>query len=367
MLGFGLVSVLAVYCGTRLHEKYKAKKERKKKEMLNAKPLKEVVPHKDSLELVKSQASIVSEEEKKATHYLKTSGGALALSFFTNTSPLIKLASLGVLGYSCVPNLEKAEKDLFQNKKLGHDVLNAIAFLGCVGFGYYSLAAFTCCSINFTYKVVERTRDSSKKMLTKVFDKEVDNVWVLRDGMEISLPLEAVRRHDIVVMKTGEAVSIDGIVTKGVGTIDQHLLTGESVPSEKEPGDHVFAGTLMVSGRIEVSVEKAGDDTTASKLGKILEQTTEFKTRHYLKGEEWVDKTSLPILCMSGLLLPVVGLSSSFGLIKSYPGGCARVSTSLHTLNHLLLSSRKGILVKDGRALEGLTEVDPLRQDGHID
>ncbi len=134
-------------------------------------------------------------------------------------------------------------------------------------------------------KIKAKTQDKSKDMLINVFAQQPHNVWVLKDHVEVEVPLETVHINDTVVVNTGEVVPIDGTIIKGIAIIDQHALTGESQPAEKSVGDQVFAATTVVTGRIYVRLEKAGVETTISKIGQILNHTTDFKTTTQLKAE----------------------------------------------------------------------------------
>jgi Cu2+-exporting ATPase len=107
-------------------------------------------------------------------------------------------------------------------------------------------------------------------------------------------------------------------------------------------------------------VEKAGEDTLASKLGQILKKTTYFKTDLQSNGEKWADKIAMPLLCTSILSAPLLGFSRTMSILYCSPGNTIRICTSLLTLNHVTLASRKGILIKDGRALEELSKVDTV-------
>ena len=176
----------------------------------------------------------------------------------------------------------------------------------------------------------------------------------------VEIPLEALKINDVVVVKTGEVVPIDGTVVTGMATIDQHALTGEAVPAEKDIGDQVFAATILISGKIHVKVEKTGTETTVAKLGEILSHTTDFKTNLQLKGEELVDNATVPLIATGILCAPLVGVSSATAILFSAPTNTIRALTSLQTFNHLSLILSKGILVKDGRALETLNQIDTV-------
>ena len=109
------------------------------------------------------------------------------------------------------------------------------------------------------------------------FGKAPRFVWLYRDGVEIETPAGQAPEGDMIVVKTGEVVPVDGFVAEGMAVIDQHSLTGESTPAEKGVGDRVFASTLMVAGKICVAVESSGGDTTSAKIGKILHDSAGYK------------------------------------------------------------------------------------------
>ncbi|OAD18727.1 heavy metal translocating P-type ATPase [Candidatus Thiomargarita nelsonii] len=188
-------------------------------------------------------------------------------------------------------------------------------------------------------------------------------VWVLRDNVEIEIPLEKVHVNDIVVVTTGEVVPIDGLIIDGMAMIDQQALTGESQPAEKEVGEKVLASTVVISGKIWVKVEKMGVDTTIFEINQILTHSADFKTQTQLWGEKLADKTALPFLCMSTLTLGILGPSVGLVVFSANFGNRLRILAPLGTLNHIKLASEKSILIKDGRAIEALNKVDTILFD----
>jgi len=212
-------------------------------------------------------------------------------------------------------------------------------------------------------KILAKTEDHSKKMLTNVFVQQPNSVWMLKEDVEIEIPLSELKVNDIVVVNTGEVVPIDGMITDGMAMIDQHALTGESQPAEKGIGDQVFASTLLISGKIYIKVEKTGEQTTVAKIGQFLTQSAYFKTKIQSKGEELADKGVKPILGIGLLTLPLFGPYGMAAVLYCNFGNTMRVLASLGTLNYLNISAHKGILVKDGRAIEYLTEVDTVLFD----
>ncbi|OQY54166.1 MAG: hypothetical protein DRR08_25385 [Candidatus Parabeggiatoa sp. nov. 2] len=189
------------------------------------------------------------------------------------------------------------------------------------------------------------------------------NAWVLKDNVEIEVAIEELQVNDIVVVNTGEVIPIDGIITQGIAMIDQHALTGESQPAEKVVGEQVFASTVIITGKISIKVEKAGNDTIFSKVLQILNHSINSKTHLQSLGEKWADQAALPFLGLSALTLGLLGSYSTLVVLSSTFGYRIRILAPLGTLNHLNLAYQKGILVKEGRALENLTQVDTFLFD----
>jgi heavy metal translocating P-type ATPase len=308
---------------------------------------------------------IPDKTDKVFEHHFKVSLVSLVVSFISQFfyAPL-KVISLCLFMYGGFPYMRETEEALIEKRKIDSNVSEAIAMLGCVATNQYFAFAIMQMYYYFTQKMTSKLEDKSKGMLLNVFDQQPGNqVWVLKEHLEIEIPLEALQINDIVIVKGGEVVPVDGIVTDGMATVDQHALTGESQPVEKEVGDHVFACTLMMTGRLCVKVEKAGKDTSLAKIEQILNNTLDFKTTTQLKGEQWAEQGVFPQLGLTSLALLTVGPLGAMAILNSNFGYRVKLIAPLQTLKHLNLASQQGILIKDGRSLELLTQVDTILFD----
>jgi cation transport ATPase len=126
---------------------------------------------------------------------------------------------------------------------------------------------------------------------------------LLLDGQEIQVSLEKLNKGDIVVVHTGEVAPVDGVIVEGMAMIDQHSLTGESIPAERGVGDQVFAPTVMVTGKMHVSVEQSGAETATSKIAQILNDTAGYRLASQHRGEQLADKAVIPTLAVGALAL----------------------------------------------------------------
>ncbi len=344
--------LLSTYVGVRLFENANKKiKQKNKTTTLIKKPNTSI----------KNMAD--NESEKKQNYYLKISTISFSLAIIRNVSVSMQFLSLGFLIYTSMPIFKSAEKSLIKENKFTNDLLNSLCICICVTTGPYFASTLICWFYYFGNKILAKTESYSKKMLVNIFEQQPHFVWILKDNIEIEIPLEAVHVNDIVVVNTGEVIPVDGIIIKGSAMIDQHSLTGESQPAEKEISDNVFASTMVVAGNIHLQVKKTGKETTISKIGEILTHSADFKTDVQIKGEEWADKAVIPQLALATTTIPFLGIYGATGILKQSFGNIIRIVASLGTLNHINLAAHQSIFVKDGRAIELLNDVDTVLFD----
>ncbi len=348
--------MFAAYFGVRIYERYKDIKE-PGKETLNIEPSKDIA--KDSL-----GDDDINGSNHELQHYHKAGLASMGVSFLRESVfPVLAPFSLGLYIYTAMPYMKRVEDSLAKDRKVNVDVLFFLADALTLGASQYFTASLGVWLMNAGKMSVEMAKDQSGKSIIDVFDQLPQKVWVLMDNVEVEFPLKNIKINDIVVANTGEKIPVDGIVTEGMATVDQHTLTGESQPAEKTVGDRVFAGTIVFAGRICIKVEKSGEDTTFSKIRQILTNSTDFKTGVQLKGEKWADNSTLPMLGASCLMLPFTGPVTTAVFINSHIGNRIRVLAPMVTLNHITAASEKGILIKDGRAIESLSEIDTILFD----
>jgi Cu2+-exporting ATPase len=276
--------------------------------------------------------------------------------------PLLPVAAL-LFCYTSIPTFQNAREVLFDERRLGVDVLDAIVVIGCLGTMQIFPGTVLCWCLGFGRVLVKKTQDDSKKMLLNAFGKQPRYVWLYRDGVEVQVSLEKLQVGDLIVVNTGEVVPVDGFVKEGMAMIDQHALTGESTPAEKGIGDRVFAATVMVAGKIYVEVEKAGTETASAKISQILNDSAGYKLTSQHKGERLADKAVIPTLALGGLGLATMGPAGAVAILNSDFGTGIRMAAPLAMLSSLTLCAHKGILVKDGRALELMNEIDTVLFD----
>ena len=283
-------------------------------------------------------------------------GLATVGSFFY--TPLLLLAGAGTL-INNLPVFQELSKNL-KKGRITTELMEVVSQISFLITGYYFLATVVSFIALLDMKLLRRTEEHSQQLLIDQFSQKSHLIWVIVDGSEVEMLLEAVRKNDIVVVSAGEVVPVDGIVTEGIATIDQQSLTGESQPVEKEKGATVFATTLVLSGRILIQAEHTGSDTNAAKIGHALEQTQDYKESLRLRGKKIADSFIAPTLIASGLTLPFLGPSSALAILWSGFGYDMKLYGPISVLNFLHIMAKNGILIKDGRSLETLQKLDTV-------
>ncbi|MEA2598910.1 MAG: Zn2+/Cd2+-exporting ATPase [Thermomicrobiales bacterium] len=197
-------------------------------------------------------------------------------------------------------------------------------------------------------------------------------------GGEAVVPVEELRLDDVVLVRPGERVAVDGVVISGATACDQSAITGESLPVEKGTGDTVFAGTINTTGAIQVRVTKLAQESTLARIIGFVEEAREQKSRTQRFTDAFEGKYAVGVIAASALVAVVpwlffdVGFGSSFYramtlLVVASP--CALViSTPASTLSGLANAARHGILFKGGGYLEdaGLVQIVAFDKTGTL-
>ncbi|ETR73419.1 MAG: hypothetical protein OMM_06941 [Candidatus Magnetoglobus multicellularis str. Araruama] len=203
-----------------------------------------------------------------------------------------------------------------------------------------------------------KTEKQTRQGLIDIFGKQPKMIWVLKDGVEIQIPFASMNAGDITIVNSGEPIPADGTIIHGIASIDQHVLTGESKPAEKGVGDTVFATSLVLSGYIHVLVEKSGNDTIASKICEIINNTADYTASIENIGQEMANASVLPTLTTSIAAFPFVGESGTGALLCSNFLDNMRISAPISMINFLHIASQHSILIKDGRSFQLLQDID---------
>lgn len=254
-------------------------------------------------------------------------------------------------------------KDIFNE-----NLLMTIASLGAFAVGEYSEG----CMVVFLFTIGEFLQglalDKSRKSIKNMLEAKVEVVNIIDGEKEKAISPEEVKIGDLMIIRPGEKLDIDGVITNGTSQFDMKSLTGETIPVTKGVGDSVLAGSVSLDGTVTVKAEKEYKDSTVSRILNMLEKSQDKKS-HAQKFITRFARIYTPIVCLIAVLIMVVpplffngqwhewlyrGLSA---LVVSCP--CALViSIPLSFFAGIGACSREGILVKGGNYLEILAKAD---------
>lgn len=217
-----------------------------------------------------------------------------------------------------------------------------------------------------------RAKGRTSDAINKLLDLAPKTATVLRDGVETSLPTEEVVQGDLILVKAGESIPVDGTLLEGSGSVDESAITGESIPVDKTVGDKVIGSTINQSGFFKIRADKVGDDTALSQIIRLVDEATSSKAP-IAKLADRVAGVFVPIVITIAILSAVVwmlaGATFEFALtiavsvlVVSCP--CA---LGLATPTAIMVGTGRGaingILIKSAEALETAHSVDVVVLD----
>lgn len=303
-----------------------------------------------------------SPQQKKNGRNLKialTSVGFSSIGYLLYP-PLAWLSLPGIIYITHFPALQ-AYQSFKKDKKVTVDLMSASSKTLLTLNGYFFFASFAVFLYSINRILLARISNNSKKNLLDVFKQQPKTVWITCDKeVEKEVAFATLKVGDIVIVSAGNTIPVDGCIVEGMASIDQHILTGESQPSEKEVGEEVFALTLVLSGKIYIKVTRTGEETTASQMASILNNTLGRKTDAQLWASQVSDKTVLPTFALSAASFPLVGPTTALAILNSHFNYRASIASAIGVMSYLDIAARKGILIKDGRTFEILNSVDTV-------
>lgn len=281
----------------------------------------------------------------------------------------ICLAAYLLVGYGVV---KSAVKNILRGDFFDEKFLMSVASLGAVCIGQLPEAV----AIMLFYQIGERFEDyavdKSEKSINALMEIRPDTANVIRGGKEITVKAEEVQPGETIVVKPGERIPVDGIITKGSSFLDNSAITGESVPVEITEGAEVFSGAINKNSAIEIRTVRLSEDSAASRIIKMVEFSSQKKTKteRFITRFSRIYTPAVCILALSVAIIPSITIGLSKGewqwsewvyraisfLVVSCP--CAIViSVPLTFFGGIGAASRNGILMKGSSSVEALSRI----------
>ncbi len=287
-------------------------------------------------------------------------GFSFTSDFYLRIADVFMLAAAFTAGYPIAVNAFQA----LRFKVLGIDALVTLAVIGAIYIGeYWEAAAVTFLFMLGNYlesRALEKTRSAIKSLL----DLAPDTARVVRNGEEILLDPEEVIPGEIVIVKPGEKIPVDGIVAEGNAYVNQAAITGESMPVAREESQGVFSGTIVESGYLKIRAEKVGEDTTFARILEMVEeaQDKKAKTQKFLeKFARWYTPGIVVLSAVIFLFTRDLPLSLTL-LVIACPGALV-IATPVSIVAGIGNGAQHGVLIKGGETIESIGTVRVIAFD----
>lgn len=291
---------------------------------------------------------------------LVAAGGLLGLAFTGQylIPPLRPLAVLGVAIYGA-PNVLNAGKQLV-HRQVGLPALYSagLAFMLWGGMPFSSTVIAVL--MQFWPRLAFQTMAKSQRRLFASHRRSATWAHVLQsDGLEIEVDIDSLRPGDLIAVRGGEIVPVDGVVTQGLAAVDEEALSGAPGAVDKTLGDKVYSNTFVRDGRLTVRVEKIGADTVAGYIGACLPHARIDHLPSSAEAERIANRNAKPALALAGVALLATRIARpAQAILRPDYATAPRLSAQLTALHDLGDGLHQGIFFRDPAALDRLPATD---------
>ena len=265
-----------------------------------------------------------------------------------------------ITGVKAIPYLFKGLQTLFQ-RKIEVSLLDAVAISASILTGDYDTASSVMFLLSVGEILEEWTHKKSVDDLARTMSLNVDKVWTLVQGEEVLLPLTEVEVGQVIIVRTGNMIPLDGKVSFGEAMVNQASMTGESIPVRKKIGSSAYAGTVVEEGECRIRVEKLAGSGRYDRIVKMIEESEKLKSATEDKASHLADKLvpySLGGAALTYLLTRNVTKALAFLMVDF---SCAlKLSMPVAVLSAMREAGKHKISVKGGKFMEAISEANTI-------
>ena len=297
---------------------------------------------------------------------------ALIVEKTTSAGPVTHVLYAGAYLFAGQQGVRSAIASL-REKVLDVDVLMVLAAIGAALIGAPFEGALLLFLFSFSNVLQRHAMDRTQRAIESLLTLRPSEALVKRDSGNIKLPVEEIEIGEIVIVRPGEQIAVDGELSEGSTNVDESSLTGESMPVSKAVGSPLFAGTINQSGGIELKVTKRAEDSALARMVKLVAeaQAEKSKTQRFLERAEQYYAMGVIAFTIGVFLVPFLFMDEDFPkafyramTIMVVASPCALIiSTPATVLSAIGGAARRGILIKGGSHLERAAHIDIVAID----
>ena len=289
-------------------------------------------------------ALLVKSIQIQSIPYISVMDMVLILSVIINGAPIIIEAVKGIA-----------------EKQMNVDELVSIAIIACLINGNFLEAAIVSAIMVTGALIEEAVSDSARHAIEDLIQTTPDTAIREKDGKEQEVKVSQIVKGDIIIVKPGDIIPVDGAVVEGVSAVDESAVTGEPIPKQKKVGDDVWAGTVNTDGFMRVKAEKVGDDST---MGKIISMVTAAE-QSKIESAKIVDRYAswfTPVILSTAILTYLLTQNVERAITVLIVGcPCSfLLAGPVATVSAIGQAAKQGILVKGGIYLENVAKASGI-------
>ncbi len=259
------------------------------------------------------------------------------------------------------PFLKGAWRTLAAHRRLTTDTLVSAATVASIFLGEGVTALTVIWLLNLGEYLQSVVLRRTRRAIRALLEMEDTDVWLVVGDVEVSTSVDRIRLGDLVVVHAGKRIPVDGRVDEGTGTVNEAPITGESIPAMRNLGDHVYAGTIVLAGRLRIRVERVGAETAVGRLIQRVEQAQESRAPIQTIGDRFAMRFVPASFVLSALVLVLTGdLRRALTMLLVACPCASGLATPTAVSAAIGNGARRGILIKGGRPLEIAARVDAM-------
>lgn len=303
------------------------------------------------------------DDKKRTILFLLLSGISLAFSFLEVSVLPFDAAWIAII-FCGIPIIKEALDGLIISFDIKADVLVSLALIASITIGEIFAAGEVAFIMTIGALLEELTVEKARTGIENLIHLSPRTARVIKSRVESIIPAKDVQVGDILRVLPGETIAVDGIITTGQTSIDQSVMTGESLPVDKQPGDEVSSGTVNQFGSFDMKATKVGKDSSLQRMIRLVQSADAGKAKIVGIADRWATWIVVIALVSAGLTWIITGeiIRAVTILVVFCP--CSLVlATPTAIMAGIGNATKYGILVREGDALERLSKVKRIAFD----